>query len=77
MDLWWTASCTIAKPSSRAHCLTLAISSVPWRYPTRNFYQVMPISEILFAVPIWPAERNEWLSDDPQSFLINRYGWGM
>ena len=34
----------------------------------------MPISEILFSVPIFPA--NVWELDDPGAFLLNEYGWG-
>ena len=41
---------------------------------TRNFYQVMRVSEILFSVPIFPADLAD--VDDPACFLLNEYGWG-
>ena len=47
-------------------------------YATRNFYEVVPVSEILFSVPIWPAKLDS-VGDmyDPKRFLLNEYGWGL
>ena len=48
----------------------------PKAYESRNFYQVVPLSQLLFQVPIFPAD----LREDPldaTSFLLNRYGWGI
>ena len=40
----------------------------PKAYPTRNFYQVKPISEILFRQGIFPVDI--WDIDDPKSFFL-------
>lgn len=42
----------------------------------RDFYQVVPIDDILFSVPIWPADLWDDLTD-PARFLLNEHGWGM
>ena len=47
----------------------------PKAYASRNFYQVVPMSEILFSVPVFPAD--VWEIEDPDCLLISEHGWGM
>ena len=44
-------------------------------YSTRNFYQVKPISEILFRQGVFPADT--WGIDDPASFFLAEEAHGM
>ena len=46
----------------------------PKMYATRDFYQVKPISEILFKVGIMPYEAWDY---DPTEFVQCRNCWGM
>ena len=43
-------------------------------YKQTTFYQVMPIREILYRVPIMPAKRSDL--DDPSAFILEEFGWG-
>jgi hypothetical protein len=44
-------------------------------YESRNFYQVKPISEILFRQGVFPEDI--WDIDDPASFWLAEEGHGM
>ena len=42
---------------------------------SQDFYQVVPIDEILYAVPVFPADLEEM--DDPEAMLLCEHGWDM
>ena len=47
----------------------------PLSYASRSFYQVMPVSEILYRVPVFPADI--WDIEDPAQFVLAEHGWGL